>query len=285
MNIDLLPFLKDILYIAVILIGTLILAQLVGRFFRRLIKKSSEDLQSDPTNYKFLRHAVVAIVYTVGIGLAISTIPQMRTLAKSMLAGAGLLAVAVGFASQQALGNIISGLFIVVFKPFRVNDRIELRTFTGIVDDITLRHTVIRNFENRRIIIPNSIISEEIITNSDFDEEKICKWIEVDISYDSDLSLAKRLLRDQVMAHPLRIDGRNAAQLENGDPEVVVRVILLGDSGIKLRAWAWAKNAADAFILNSDLLEDLVLLFPTVGIEIPYPHHTIITKTSSHAES
>ncbi len=285
MGAELLPLLKDFLYIVVILLATIILAQLAGRFFRRLIRKSSEDLHSDPTNYKFLRHAVVAIIYIVGIGLAIYTIPQLRTLAKSLLAGAGLLAVAVGFASQHALGNVISGLFIVIFKPFRVNDRIELRTYTGMVEDITLRHTVIRNYENRRIIIPNSIISDEIIVNSDFDEEKICKWIEVEISYESDLALAKRLIMERVLDHPLRIEGRTPEQIANDDPEVMVRVIRLGASGITLRAWAWAKNATDAFVMNSDLLEDLVLLLPSQGIEIPYPHHTIIQKTPPHATS
>jgi len=71
-----------------------------------------------------------------------------------MLAGAGILAVAVGFASQAALSNIISGVFVVIFKPFRVGDRLKINELTGVVEDITLRHTVIRDLENKRIIIP-----------------------------------------------------------------------------------------------------------------------------------
>jgi len=101
--------------------------------------------------------------------------PNLRALASSFLAGAGILAVAVGFASQHALGNIISGVFIVIFKPFRVTDRVKLRELTGVVEDITLRHTIIRDFENKRIIIPNFLISEEIIVNSNFEDDRICK--------------------------------------------------------------------------------------------------------------
>lgn len=88
----------------------------------------------------------------------------LRTVATSLLAGAGILAVAVGFASQQALSNIVSGIMIVIFKPFRVNDRLNIgTTFNGIVEDITLRHTVIRDFENKRIIVPNMVISQECL--------------------------------------------------------------------------------------------------------------------------
>ena len=98
-----------------ILIGTVILAALVGRFFRSLIKRSTDEMKNDPTNYLFLRHLIIGVIYLVGIGVAVYTVPELRGLASSMLAGAGILAVAVGFASQHALSNVISGMFIVIF--------------------------------------------------------------------------------------------------------------------------------------------------------------------------
>ncbi|MEM8526198.1 MAG: mechanosensitive ion channel domain-containing protein [Bacteroidota bacterium] len=140
--------------ILVIVFVTILVAFLVNRFFRRLIRRSAEDTKSDPTNYQFLRYVITATIYIVGFSIAVYQIPGFKTLATSMLAGAGILTVAIGFASQQALSNIISGVFIVLFKPFRVNDRLTLRTFSGFVEDITLRHTVIRDFENKRILVP-----------------------------------------------------------------------------------------------------------------------------------
>ena len=262
-----------------IILLTVLLAWLFDRFARRYIKKTSEHLANDPTNYKFLRRMITAVIYLVGLSLAVYAIPSLRTVAQSLLAGAGILAVAVGFASQAALSNIIAGIFIVMFKPFRVRDRIMLQNqLSGIVEDITLRHTVIRNFENRRIIVPNSVISDEIITNSDFGDEKICKWVEIGISYDSDIQLAKQILMEEAMAHPLTLDNRSEEDIAEGSPTVMVRVITLGDFAVTLRAWVWAKDSADAFVIGCDLFERVKARFDQEGIEIPYPHRTIVQK-------
>ncbi len=261
-----------------IIIATVIVAYIVNRFFVRLIRRSTEVMNSDPTNYQFLRHASSGLIYIVGFSVAIYSLPALRTLASSLLAGAGILAVAVGFASQHALGNVISGIFIVVFKPFRVHDRLKLREFIGVVEDITLRHTVIRDFENKRIIIPNTVISNEIIVNSDFVEDKICKWIDVGISYDSDIDKAKIIIEEEVMKHPLHVDPRTEEQVTNGEPEVPVRVILLGEYSVNLRAWAWAMNSPNGFVLSCDLLESIKKRFDSEGIEIPFPHRTLVYK-------
>jgi len=122
------------------------------------------------------------------------------------------------------------------------------------------------------------VISDEIIINSDFGDQRICKWIDLGISYDSDIDLAKRIIREEIMAHPLLIDGRNALQLERGDPIVMVRLVALADSALSLRAWAWANNTADAFVLSCDVLESIKRRFDAEGIEIPFPHRTVVFK-------
>ena len=261
-----------------ILVATFVVAYLVNRFFLRLIRRSTEIMRNDPTNYLFLRHTISALIYITGFGIAIYMMPNLRALASSLLAGAGILAVAVGFASQHALSNIIGGVFIVLFKPFRINDRLEIKNLVGIVEDITLRHTIIRDFENKRIIIPNSIISEEVIVNANYGDDEICKWIDVGISYDSDIDKARAIMQEEVMKHALHIDHRTLEQLENGDPEVPVRVIALGDFSVTLRAWAWAKDSPDGFILSCDLFESIKKHFDAEGIEIPFPYRTVVFK-------
>ncbi len=263
-----------------VIIATFLVAFLVNRFFKRLIHRSTEVMQNDPTNYQFLRHALNALIYVVGFSIAIYTMPNLRALASSLLAGAGILAVAIGFASQHALSNVISGVFIVIFKPFRIGDRLTIRTMNGIVEDITLRHTVIRDFENKRIIIPNSIISDEVVVNANFGDDKICKWIEMGISYDSDIDKAKEIMQDEVIRHPLHIDPRTPEQIENGDPEVPVRVLSMGESSVNLRAWAWAKDSPDGFVMQCDLLESIKKRFDAEGIEIPFPYRTIVYKNN-----
>ncbi len=274
--------LNNLSYIGIflgILIGTFLVAFFVNRFMGRMIIKSSALIRSDPTNYQFLRHTLVALIYVVGFSFAIYMMPNLRTLAGSLLAGAGILAVAVGFASQHALANIISGVFIVIFKPFRVNDRLKIKEMNGVVEDITLRHTVIRDFENRRILIPNAIISDEIIVNADFEDERICKWIDVHISYGSNIDRAREILKEEVLAHPMNIDPRTPEQIEKGDELVPVRVLSLGEYSLHLRAWAWAKDNADAFRMGCDLFESIKKRFDQEEeVEIPYPHRVFIEK-------
>lgn len=260
------------------IIATIIIAYIVRRFFDRLIRLSTEEMKNDPTNYQFLNHSVSALIYIVGFSIAIYSVPQLKTLAQSLLAGAGILAVAVGFASQHAMSNIVSGLFIVIFKPFRVNDRLNVKGLSGIVEDITLRHTIIRDFENKRILIPNAVISDEVIVNADFANESICKWIDIGISYDSDIDLAKKIIHDEAVNHPLHVDRRTAEQIEAGEPVVRVRVISLGEYAVNLRAWVWTKDSPDGFVLTCDLYESIKKRFDAEGIEIPFPYRTIVQK-------
>lgn len=262
------------------LLGILILTVIGNFVFRtfydRFIWKATQIMRNDPTSYKFIAHAGTAIIYIVGISFAIYETHPLRTVAKSLLAGAGILALAIGLASQHALSNIVSGVFIVIFKPFRVNQRIKIKdTLHGIVEDITLRHVIIRDFENRRIIIPNSVISQEIIVNADIEDNRICKWVEVFVSYNSDLDLAKSIIAEEIEKHKFFVDNRTKEQVDSGLPIVPVRVILLGDNGILLRGWAWAMNSAEAFELNCDLLETIKKRFDACGIVIPYPQQVV----------
>ncbi|MFT7113789.1 MAG: small conductance mechanosensitive channel [Candidatus Azotimanducaceae bacterium] len=260
-----------------IVVATVFLRMLFVKLFNRFIAKSSRELKNDPTNYKFLKHAVSALIYIVGFSVAVYTVPSLRALANSMLAGAGILAVAVGFASQHALSNIISGIFIIIFKPFRVNDRLQLKeNVAGIVEDITLRHTVIRNYENRRVIIPNTLISQEVLINSDIIEEEICKIMEVGIGYGANIKLARKIIQEEALKHPSCIDNRNPEEIEQGEHPVMVRVVSWGDFSINLRIWVWAKDAPSAYVMGCELLESIKEGFDKEGVEIPFPYRNVI---------
>ena len=270
--------------ILLVLIATVILARLVQRFYRRLVEKSVEE-ESHYTTYRFLGNSLSALIYVVGFSFAIWNIPFLKPIAQSMVAGAGILAIAVGFASQQSLGNVISGIFIVMSKPYKIKDRITFNDgLTGIVEDISLRHTVIRNFENQRIIIPNSIISNERLINSDFEESKVCKFIDVGISYGSDIDLAKKIIAEEVENHPLSIDNRTPEEIEKGEPKVAVRVMMLADSSVNLRGWAWAAKPADGFRMSCDVRESVKKRFDREGIVIPFPQRTISYLQPEDAE-
>ena len=264
---------------AIIVVLTILFRYLFTKVFNRFILNRTNEVHNDPTNYKFLKHSLSAMIYIVGFSAAIYTVPALRAIAGSMLAGAGILAVAIGFASQQAFANIISGIFIIMFKPFRVNDRIQIReNITGMVEDITLRHTVIRNFENRRVIIPNSVISQESLINSDIVEEKICKTMDIGIGYNSDIKKAREIIQEEAMKHPNFLDNRTEEQKLNKESSVIVRVTGWGDFSIQMRAWVWSKDAPSAYVMGCDLFESIKSRFEKEGIEIPYPYRNVINK-------
>lgn len=259
-----------------ILAFTIILANIVNRIYKKLVTQSARKDDEHLTTYKFIGNSISAIIYAVGISFAIWNVPFLQPVAKSVVAGAGILAIAVGFASQQSLGNIISGFFIVLSKPYKINDRISFPDgLRGVVEDISLRHTVIRNFENQRIIIPNSIISNQLVINSNFEDSKICRFVEIGISYSSDIDLARKIMTEEVENHPFNIDNRTPEDIKKGDPRVHVKVILLGDSSVTMRAWAWAENPQNAFMMYCDVLESIKKRFDKEGIVIPFPQRTI----------
>ncbi|MBL7814914.1 MAG: mechanosensitive ion channel family protein [Saprospiraceae bacterium] len=275
----LLPDKYESLAIFILIILLTVLVEWVSRrAVNRFIRKSSQDINSDPTNYKFLSNALRGIIYSIGIMLAVREYPPLRAVAGSLLAGAGILAVAIGFASQQAFSNIISGIFLVIFKPFRVNDRLRVKDiYVGVVEDITLRHTVIRDPENRRIIIPNSVIATEVIVNSDYNDGKICKYVEFNVSLKTDIDKAKRIIAEEIARHPKYIDPRKEEE-KTEKPLVEVRLMRFTDFAMVLRGSAWATTNNAATDMQLDLLESIKKRFDAEGVEMPYPHFVIMKK-------
>ena len=254
----------------------------------RFIHIASEKLNTDPTRYKFFKHILTATITMVGLGLAIYSIPTLKALAISLFAGAGIIAVIIGFASQAAFSNIVSGVFIVIFRPFGIGDRINIAgnaEFSGVVEDITLRHTIIRNYENRMVIMPNSVISNETVINSTIIDEKVCMWFEIGISYDSDVDLAFKIIEEEAEKHPNLLDTRSSQDLKDQVRKVVVRVMGYGDSSVDLRASLWAESPPKGFVMSKDLNKSIKARFDSEGIEIPFPHRTIVFKNKEEGQN
>jgi small-conductance mechanosensitive channel len=269
--------------------GTLLAAVIISFILRKIVNLSvnrySKLLQADPTNFSFLKNAIPFIVFSTAIIFIFYKIPYFRSLGAALFAGAGIFAAIIGFASQKAFSNIISGIFILIFKPFRVNDTIQLlNDKMGSVEEITLRHTIIRDYENRRIVVPNSIISDEVIVNSNITNEKINKFIVFGISYDSDVDKAIAIIQEEAQKHPNFIDNRTPEEKKKKVPAVMVRMINHGDFSIDLRASVWTANNEAAFVLKCDLLYAVKKRFDYEGIEIPFPYRTIVYKKDIEKE-
>jgi Small-conductance mechanosensitive channel len=270
---------EQLVFAIIVLVITTIFSRvlrfLIGRFFKGAARK----LKVDPTRYNFFKNAVDFILYLIAAIIIFRSIPSFRTFGTTLLTGAGVLAAIVGFASQSAFSNIISGIFLVIFKPFSVGDRIKVgQLYSGDVEDITLRHTVIKDFENRRVIIPNSVISNDTIINSTITDEKTCMFIELAVVYATDLNKAMDIMQEEAMKHPYYIDNRSDEDQARKEPPVVVRVMTFLDGGIQLRASVWARNPNDGFILKCDLNKSIKERFDKEQIALTNLHHLVVLK-------
>ncbi len=267
-----------VLQVALVVIGAFVAERIIRKLLRRVYLRSNQGYE-DRTRYRFLRNATRFIVTLLAGASIIYIVPSFKHLAVTLFAGAGILVAILGLATQRAFSNIISGIFIVGFKPFRVGDVIKVGAIdSGVVEDITLRHTVIVTFENRRVIIPNAVISDDVIVNSSITDEATCEFVEVRVSYESDLDRAMAILQEACAAHPDCIDKRTPEEDKRGQHKVIVRVIRLDESAVVLRAYAWAKEPAIARMMHYDLNRTIKLHFDQEGIIIPYPQRTVHMK-------
>lgn len=266
-----------LLKVALIVVGAFVAERLIRKALRRLYLRSGQGYE-DRTRYRFFRNATRFIVGLLALAGVIYTVPSFKHLAVTLFAGAGILVAILGLATQRAFSNIISGIFIVSFKPFRVGDSLQVAGHMGVVEDITLRHTVIVTGENRRVIIPNSKISDETIVNSTVVDQAICQYVEVSVGYEADARRAMRVLQEVCLDHKDRLDRRTPEEKANNAPIVPVRLIALSESGLLLRAYVWAKDALTARLMHYDLNLAIKERFDREGVEIPYPHRTVVHK-------
>lgn len=274
--------------VVAILLAAFILERFLYLVLRRAYKRNITPGREEVTRYRFLRNATRFVVGTAAIVAIIYSIPSIKHLAVTLFAGAGILVAILGLATQRAFSNIISGVFIVSFKPFRVGDIIQLGDgsragYSGVVEDITLRHTVIVNAENKRVIVPNAVISDEVIVNSTLRDETICVPLEVNVAHGTDLDRAMRILAEEAVAHPSCLDRRTAGELDAGEAVVPVRVVRIAENGPVLRASVWAADPPRASAMHHDLLGSVARRFWSEGIEIPYPHRVVLQPDAAPA--
>lgn len=245
---------------------------LARRYVNAAITRNAGFLRVDPTNYNFLRNAFSFIIYTAAAFFILSRIPEFKSATKTIFTATGILAAIIALASQQALSNIFSGIFIIMFRPFRVEDIIEMDPGRrGIVEDITLRHTIIRDFENKRIIVPNSVINNTVIVNSDIKDQPIRRHMHLLVSYDAPIDRVFAIIEDEVKKHPYHLDRRSELDIEEGIPEVEIRILEYRETGLYVRVFLWAEDHIKAFRLHTDVNYAVKRRMDLAGILFPYP--------------
>jgi small-conductance mechanosensitive channel len=174
--------------------------------------------------------------------------------------------LAIGFALQDVLKNFAAGVFIFTDKPFRIGDWIEWDGNTGVVEDISLRVTRVRTFDNELLTVPNSNLTDDVIKNPVAKDQLRLKYL-FGIGYGDDIDQATEIIIEEAEAH----EGILA------DPAPSVRLTELGDSSVGLQSRIWIDNPsrADFVKTRGEYVKAVKQRFDAEGIEIPYPNRTL----------
>jgi len=261
-----------LLALVMVVLATLaswILGRLMGRS-RRVMGKLGRKVDETFIRYA-LRIKTLLIFIIAGVTYA-SLVPGLRALLGTLVAGAGITAIVVGFAAKSSLANLISGLSITIYRPFRIGDKVTIEKEYGTIEDITLRHTIMRTWEHKRLIIPNEKIDSMTIVNHSIVDPKVLCRVEVGVSYDTDIDLARRLMLEEAAKCPYKMSD----DLSPDHPWV--RVANLADFSIVLRLYIWAPSPDDAWKARFWALEYIKKRFDKEGVEIPFPYRTLVYK-------
>ena len=261
----------QIILIKLAIIIALWSAGMVGlnQIFNMILKRKEQ------IHIKFLR-SISKVILSIMAGICVSSLfTTTKALSATLLTSSSLLVAIVGFAAQQVLADVVSGVMLSWSRPFNLGEKINISSLgiSGIVEDLTVRHTVIRTYHNSRMIIPNSVINKAIVENSNYNNDYIGNYMEISVSYESDLEKAIDIMRRTIEEHPLVVDVRED---KTEGEKVKVSVKELGDDGIILKSTVWTQNIDDNFAACSDIRRLIKQHFDAAGIQIPYRHLQVV---------
>ncbi len=267
-------FWKDVIIAAIIIVLTVILNKVIDKIINRLIlKKNNKQLT---TVLIFVKRIKSVIVYVLGLLIALAQFSALTSMSITILSSLGILAGIIGFAGQEALSNFFGSLELVTSKPFNVGDFIKIPELNlmGTVEEISMRHTILKTINNQREVLPNSTLNKLAIENNDFVDNEIVLFSEYQVSYNTNIEKAIEIIKEELET----VCKESASNLSKDIEFPKVRVISWESSGIKLRAWVWGKNSSEAYENMWELNKKLKIRFDKEKIEIPYDYVNVIMK-------
>ena len=246
--------------------GASLLSKIVEKMVGRFLNKSHIDRGVKDSIKRFIRYSVLII----GALVALDTVG----ISMSSLAAIGaVLMVGIGFGLQNITQNFISGLIILLERPIKVGDLVEVKGVSGRVVDIMARSTLIHTRDDIAIIVPNSQFISEQVVNESFSGERVRLSVSVGVSYQSDPLEVEKVLLEIARAHP--------KVLQN--PESVVLFSEFGDSSLNFKLMVWVSELWGSDLIKSDLRFQIMKSFKENSIEIPFPQRDLHLRSSDLA--
>ena len=238
--------------ILIFFIGKMIAGRISGWTEKRLLKSKVDKAVAG-----FASSILYALMFA---GIVLMALGQIGVETTSFIAILGAAGLAVGLALQGSLSNFASGVLIILLRPFKTGDFVEVGGQMGTVDRIELFHTYLKTLDNRSVILPNSSVMDDAIINFSAHSTRRLD-LTIGISYDADIRQARDLMKGIL----------DSDERVLKDPAYAIFVSELADSSVNFSVRAWV-NSSDLLQFKSDLLEKVKYTFDENGVGIPYPH-------------
>lgn len=235
----------------------------VSKLIVKALRKMMARKNADPGLISFVSSLVNI---ALKIMIIISVMGMVGIQMTSFIAVLGAAGIAIGMALQGTLSNFASGVMILIFRPYKVDDYVEAQGVTGFVKEIQIFNTIITTVDNKTTIVPNSVLATNTLTNYSKQPTRRVDW-EVGVSYGTDFNVAKDVI--------MRILDADERVLK--DPAVFVSITGLGDSSVNIVVRAWV-NSQDYWGVFFDFYNKVYSTFNEEGIEFPFPQVDVHLK-------
>lgn len=248
----------SVIKIGLFILAELLLNRVVNLVFRIMSRKHNS------VHLRFIKSILNVLIVIVVLYSLAQQFEVTKDISKTLLQSSSLFVAIATFAAQQALSNVISGISLSFSKPYNVDEKIRVVQGSsviaeGIVKDITIRHTIIQQFNGESCIVPNSVMDSAVITNTNY-TGNIGNFMEIEISYEADIEKAKKCMQEICIANELTLNTEENKVFVKGYTQ----------NGIILKTTVWTENLDDSFLACSDIRAELVEGFRKNGILIPY---------------
>jgi len=250
----------DILSVVLIIVLGFVLS---GWVRRRIVAIGGRNKHLDVTLFNFLGNIVRYLILAFASLFVLNTFGIQTTSLVALIGAAGL---AIGLALQGTLSNVAAGVMIILFRPIKIGDFVQVSGVSGTVKDISLNYTELADAGNVQVIVPNAQVWGNTITNFSVNQTRRAEWI-FGVGYGADLKLAEQVIRDTILSDPRSLT----------DPAPFLQVNNLGDFSVDFLCRVWVKSS-DYFQYQADMKRQVKEALDKAGIDIPFPTRTVLNN-------
>lgn len=261
------PVYGRIIQAAIIVLVAFILTRVVNYLLSRWnktieakeAKESRLATAGGRTRFEVLRRIAHSLIYFLAVMFILLEIPQVRAIGTTLLATAGVVGIVVGLAGQATLSNIIAGITIAFSQPVRLNDAVIYEGDWGWIEEITLMHTIIRTWDNRRLVVPNNVLNSTVIQNWTIKDEWLLGTVAMYVDYACDVEQVRKWVKEIV----------DSSAFSTGERIAIVQVVDFTEKSMVLRVLGKSWDASNTWNLRCEIREKLIDRFHKAGLPLP----------------